>query len=109
MVKIDRKITAKVGKRVIDMLNTNKKISASIKNLEKILADNGYSTIRDGNWGEEMAVEWAYTGCVLAAVNGGDPVKRLQAYVRNIKETLQHNKYSDPAFYIPESYNAAFK
>lgn len=99
------KVNAKLGKRIMDMLKSNTKISDSIKKLEKI-CDGVYEK---DSWEKAMVLEWAYSGCILTKFNGGDPVKRLEAYVTNIEETLKHNKYSDPAFYIPEIYNVVFK
>jgi len=99
---------AKLGKRIKKMLLSSKEIKPQIKALEKI-CDKVYEKGTSGGWEKDMIMEWAYTGCVLSALCGGDPVPRLKAYVQNVKDTLAHNEYSDPAFYVPEIYNVVFK
>ena len=105
MTDKNNEITTKLGKRIIHILKTNPKISTSINKLEEI-CDKYYEK---DSWEKVRILEWAYTGCVLVALNGGDAVKRLDAYAENIKKTLEHNEYSDPMFYVPEIYNVVFK
>lgn len=103
----------KIGNRVLAILKTSTKIGKEIKNLEKICdvqcsqhAQEDYG--KDG-WAREKILENAYTGCVFTALLGNEPLPRLKIFVKDIKETLEHNPYSDPVFYVIQSYNFAFK
>ena len=107
MTNIDKKL----GKRIIINLNSNRKILNSIKDLEKIcdIQKNDSVYAKDKGWAREMIVEWAYAGVITSGMNGGNYEKRLASYATSIKKTLNHNPYSDPAFYIPEIFNSCFK
>jgi hypothetical protein len=98
------------GKRVLDMLGSNPEFNASIEKLEKICDKYNDSVYGKEGWARKMMLEWAYTGVVLfSASTNKDSLKRLDDYVENIKKTLEHNKYDDPAFYIKEIFNGVFK
>lgn len=101
----------KFGKRILSILNNNKEINASIEKLEKLCDKYSDSdTYRPDGWGRNKILEWAYTGVVLSSLIGfSNPEERLEYYIKNIEDTLQHNKYSDPAFYVQEIFNEVFK
>jgi hypothetical protein len=104
------KLGNKIGNRILSILNTSAEIKKEIENLEKICDIQSLQTdYKKGDWVREKILENAYVGCVYTALLGNKPVPRLKAFVKDIKETLEHNPYSDPAFYVMESYNYAFK
>jgi hypothetical protein len=100
----------KVGERVINMLNSNPKISSLIEKLGEVCDKQGerHKDYKNG-WPREMIFEWAYAGTVLSALHGKDNVERLKRYVKNIEYRLGKNEYSDPPFYVKECFNDAFK
>jgi hypothetical protein len=105
-------LNEKLGKRIISNLNKIPEIVNSIKDLENLCdthsKDDSDNYGKEG-WAREMILEWAYAGCVSSGINGGDYKKRLEAYTGGIKKILEHNKYSDPVFYVQEVFNAVFK
>ncbi len=107
------KLGNKIGNRIFSILNTSAEIKKEIENLEKIcdIQSSQYkqTDYKKGDWVREKILENAYVGCVYTALLGNKPVPRLKAFVKDIKETLKHNPYSDPAFFVMESYNYAFK
>lgn len=103
----DQKFYQKFGKRILDILESNKEINSSMRELEKICDKYNYI---EGNWEKDMVLEWAYAGVVLSSLSGfEDAEHRLNLYVKNIRKTLEHNKYDDPAFYVQEIFNSVFK
>ena len=103
------KLGNKIGHRIVSILDTSAEIKKEIENLEKICDIQRSTDYGKGEWAREKILENAYVGCVYTALLGNKPVPRLKAFVKDIKETLEHNPYSDPAFYVMESYNYAFK
>jgi hypothetical protein len=107
------KLGNKIGDRIVLILDTSAEIKKEIENLENMcdIQSSRYNQADygKGEWVREKILENAYVGCVYTALLGNKPVPRLKAFVKDIKETLEHNPYSDPAFYVMESYNYAFK
>ena len=105
-------IDAKLGKRIISIVNSNPEMFNSIKELEKICdkyTKNNLDYSNKDGWGRKMILEWAYAGCVLVGLNGGNSKQRLKRYTEEIRKTLERNEFSDPAFYVREIFNGIFK
>ena len=107
MMNIDERL----GKRIISNLDRVPEIAESIEALGKICddhsTDSGYS--KDGGEARERIIEWAYVGCVISGMNDRNCKEDLKSYVEGIREALDHNRFSDPVFYVQEVFNRSFK
>ena len=106
-------LNSKVGKRLIQTLNRNSKLSTLIKKLEKICdkqaEKNSSEEYSQEGSVREMLLEYAYSGCALSALNKKSPRRALGTYIRNIEYKLKKNPYTDFPSIIGAEFGRAFE
>ena len=103
-VKDVLKLNESLGTKVISLIECDPALKSEIIRLKKIFQD---ITVQQG-FGENMALEWAYAGCISAAFNGDDPISKLQKYVENIEKILKRNPFQDAEVYVRRVYRESF-
>ncbi len=97
------KLNEDLGARIISILESNHPaVKSHIINLRKIFSDI------QPEYGKNMAVLLAYTGCIFESLSGNDPVPKLTAYVKALEKTLKRNPFQDPEVFIPRIYAESF-